>query len=85
MWTSITVAMCSTSPPQSDGQASLFFPIPPSASIATGRRSRPVGQGGQYYPPATSENLRFFDNNCQTWRFFYATLPEMAYHHQQSH
>ena len=83
MWTSTTAAMCSTSPPQSDGQASLFFPIPPSASIATGRRSRPVGQGGQYYPPATFENLRFLDNNCQTWRFFYATLPKMAYHHQQ--
>lgn len=50
MWTSITVAMCSTSPPQSDGQASLFFPIPPSASIATGRRSRPVEQGVSITP-----------------------------------
>ena len=45
MWSSTIAAMLSTSPPQSDGQASLFFPISPSASIATGRRSRPVGQG----------------------------------------
>lgn len=50
MWTSTTAAMCSTSPPQSDGQASLFFSIPPSASIATGRRSRPVEQGVSITP-----------------------------------
>lgn len=57
MWTSTIAATSLTSPRRSDGQASLFFPIPPSASIATGRRSRPVGAGGQYYPPATSVNL----------------------------
>lgn len=50
MWTSIIAVMCSTSPPQSDGQANLFFPIPPGASIATGRRSRPVEQGVSITP-----------------------------------
>ena len=50
MWTSTIAATSLTSPRRSDGQASLFFPIPPSASIATGRRSRPVEQGVSITP-----------------------------------
>lgn len=84
MWTSITAAMCSTSPPQSDGQASLFFPIPPSASIATGGVAA-LWSRGSVLPPCNFCTLYIFDNNCQSLEVFYATLPEMACHHQQSY
>ncbi len=50
MWTSTTAAMCSTSLPRSDGQANLSIPISACPSIATGRRSRPVGQGVSITP-----------------------------------
>lgn len=50
MWSLTTGAMLSTSLPPSNHYATTFFSISVYTSIATGRRSRPVGQGVSITP-----------------------------------